>query len=285
MRKIKTIYEYFGTYTREQIDEMLTKLNEEEKEILKLRYGNDLNNPISTKLNKEQSNKFYNMLVPRMRRLLENPTKEGPIKTIYEYFEDYSKEQIDEMLTKLNENDQELLRLRYGDDLNKHVSTKLNRTLSAKFYNTLVPKMRRLLENSTKERENRIKNELSQTEQVNGDLISKTEPKIESKFTKIEMTREDSLKLLELLRAPSFTQMMSTLSVKEAVIIALKLGYIDGKCFSTESISSFLNIEPAEVIDVTRKVLLIYKDNINVFLDTMIDIATDDNKVLTLKKD
>lgn len=71
-------------------------------------------------------------------------------------------------------------------------------------------------------------------------------------------------------------QMLSTLSVKEAVIISLKLGYIDGKCFSTESIANFLGIEELEVIEATRKVLLLYKDNINEFIDNIIEITTDD---------
>ena len=68
---------------------------------------------------------------------------------------------------------------------------------------------------------------------------------------------------------------MNTLSVKETVIISLKLGYIDGKYFSTESISEFLGIEPSEVIETTKKVLLVYKDKINSFIDNAILMATD----------
>ena len=45
------------------------------------------------------------------------------------------------------------------------------------------------------------------------------------------------ISLQELLKTPSFNQMMDVLTVKESIIISLKLGYIDGKYFSTESIS------------------------------------------------
>ena len=83
------------------------------------------------------------------------------------------------------------------------------------------------------------------------------------------------MKILELLRTPSFGEMLSTLSVKEAIIISLKLGYVDGKYFSTESIANFLAIEENEVIETTKKVLLLYKDNINQFIDTAIDVVTD----------
>ena len=64
--------------------------------------------------------------------------------------------------------------------------------------------------------------------------------------------------------------------IYEAVIISLKLGYIDDKYFSTESISEFLGIDPSEVIETTKKVLLVYKDSINNFLDNAIAIATDE---------
>ena len=92
------------------------------------------------------------------------------------------------------------------------------------------------------------------------------------------MSKEDYIKVLELLRTPTFAQMMSTLSVKEAVIISLRLGYIDGKYYSTESIAKFLGIEPLEVIETTKKILLVYKENINRFLDNAIAIATDETK-------
>lgn len=83
MPKLQTIYQYFKNYTKEQVDEMLTKLTEEEKALVTLRYGEDLNNPVAARLSKEQSNKFYGTLIPKMKRLLSNPTGERkPRKSI-----------------------------------------------------------------------------------------------------------------------------------------------------------------------------------------------------------
>lgn len=45
-------------------------LTEEEKLLVKLRYGKDLDNPVSVKLSMEQLYTFYNSLIPKMRRLL-----------------------------------------------------------------------------------------------------------------------------------------------------------------------------------------------------------------------
>lgn len=237
------------------------------------------------------------------------------LKTIYEYFKDYTKEQVDEMLTKLTEEEKSLIRVRYGEDLNNPVPTKLTKKQMDKFYGSLVPKMKRLLSNPLGKKRSRQRNDIIQqqliVEQIEStnrepaydDKTSNESLEFEGKTTQVspiaiqekveqptnnkeEITKEECIKILELLRTPTFAQMMSTLSVKEAVIIALKLGYIDGKCFSVESISEFLGIESEEVTEITKKVLLSYKENINNFLDKSIVIATDEvvkNKIL-LKK-
>lgn len=93
-----------------------------------------------------------------------------------------------------------------------------------------------------------------------------------------DITKEDYRKLLELLSLPAFKNAMSGLNTKEVVIISLKLGYADNKFFSTDAIANFLNIEKSEVIEITKKVLLIYKDIINTYLDNFIDtIAIDES--------
>ncbi len=218
------------------------------------------------------------------------------LQTIYEYFKEYTKEQVDEMLTKLTEKERELVMIRYGEDLNNPVSTKLTKEQTDKFYGSLVHKMKRLLSNLTKEikprksrqKEEKIQQVVEQTK-VEEDNIVESKP-VEELITSTEsqekplevtssnnkeMTKEDYINVLELLRTPSFTQMMNSLSVKEAVIISLRLGYIDGKYFSTESISEFLGIEPIEVIETTKKVLLVYKDNINSLIDNLVEIVTE----------
>ena len=79
-KKTRTIYEFFKDYSKEEIDEMLTTLNEEEKDLIAIRYGKDLNNPISTKLTKDQIYKFYGLLVPKMKRLLNKFAKKKSLK-------------------------------------------------------------------------------------------------------------------------------------------------------------------------------------------------------------
>lgn len=70
VRKIKTIYGLLGPYSREQVNAMLENLSEEDKTLVAARYGNDLDNPVPRKLTSKEYNRFYCILVPKMRRIL-----------------------------------------------------------------------------------------------------------------------------------------------------------------------------------------------------------------------
>lgn len=92
--------------------------------------------------------------------------------------------------------------------------------------------------------------------------------KEEKSINSSEIRKEDYIKLLELLKSPNFSQLMLELSPAEAIIVSLKLGYLDGNCFSTETIANFLNIEPETIIETTKRFLLAYKSNINQSIDS-----------------
>jgi len=79
---------------------------------------------------------------------------------------------------------------------------------------------------------------------------------------------------LELIKTPTFKELMSNLDTKAAVIISLRLGYVDNKYFSSEAIANFLGIEETEVIETTKQILNIYKNHLNDFLDKAISYQT-----------
>ena len=75
-RKLQTIYEYFSDYTEKQIDDMIYGLSIDEKLIIRSRFGNDLHNPSPQKnWSKENSEKYYGTIVPKMKRLLSKDSK------------------------------------------------------------------------------------------------------------------------------------------------------------------------------------------------------------------
>ena len=227
-KKLRTIYEYLKGYTREEIDAMLSKLTEEEISLVKLRYGDDLDNPVtSSAWGKEKANKFYSSLIPKMKRLLSNPERKR-------------KRTVKKAQNISNENNQ------------------------SSIFSKKQPKSE----------------EVAQSELISQKVEN---PKPILPQTTSEIEKDDYLKILELMRTPSFGEMLKTLTPKEAVIICLRLGYVDEKYFTTESIAGFLGIETSEVIEATRKVLSVYKENINQFIDKAVDIATGSS--LVLKKD
>lgn len=70
-RKLQTIYEYFSDYTEKKIEDVIYGLSIDEKLIIMSRFGNDLHNPSPQKnWSKENSEKYYGFIVPKMKRLL-----------------------------------------------------------------------------------------------------------------------------------------------------------------------------------------------------------------------
>ena len=111
-------------------------------------------------------------------------------------------------------------------------------------------------------------------------ITIKLEEQVLPKQTAIDtIEKDDYIKLMELLRTPIFTKMLTVYSPKEIMISSLKLGYIDGKCFSNKAISEFLGIDTQEIIDTTKRILLDYKDKINRVIDSTISIVEEDTKI------
>lgn len=75
-RKLQTIYEYFCDYSEEQIDNIIYNLSLEERIIIRDRYGYDLHNPCTLKSwNNEKEKKYYKIIIPKIKRLLQNINK------------------------------------------------------------------------------------------------------------------------------------------------------------------------------------------------------------------
>lgn len=247
MKKVLTIYEILKEFTRKQIDEMIKeKLTDEERELIKIRYGEDLNNPTPGTLSSKQKNYFYNTLIPRMRKILENPN--------YKRYSISSKEKK----TLITEQAQKAV-----------VQIKDKPTSEQKS----IPTEEKTQINPMKVIENDNEGKLEQKTES----IKELNPVVKSDDTSNNLTKDDYIKMLELLRTPTFEEMHSLLTKKELLIIYLSLGYIDGKYFSAKAIAQFLEIEETEVKETTNKVLLLYKDYINNVIDSLIKGA--DEKV------
>ena len=193
-------------------------------------------------------------------------------QSIYEYFNEYTKEQIDEAINSLTEEERLLVYKRYGNNLTNPVKTKLIKEENDKFYGSIIPKIKRKLKTMKKRQTIPSKPIVEFTEEE------------QEETTEEPITKEDYLKMLELLRSPKFSKMLNKYSAKERMIISLKLGYIDGKCFSTEAISKFLEIPEKEIISLTHKVLLEYQEMINSIFQGTIKMVTEKQEEKVFKK-
>lgn len=73
-KDLQAIYEYFDNYSSEEINTMLGKLTEEERELIILRYNENLGRQNSfSEWILETHRIFYNRLLPKMKKLLDNP--------------------------------------------------------------------------------------------------------------------------------------------------------------------------------------------------------------------
>ena len=163
-RESLSIYEYFSTYTKKQIDLEIEMLSEEEKALLKLRYGDDLTNPVE---NENWDGNTYlaklHIIRRKIKKSLEkkygSPKQKKSID-IYEYFSDYSVEKIDEVIEQLNGEELRILKIKFGKDLDNLSKRVVWQNNDAEEYYNLIKRIRLLL-NKTSEKKPRRKTKKS----------------------------------------------------------------------------------------------------------------------------
>ncbi|MCM1370550.1 MAG: sigma-70 family RNA polymerase sigma factor [Clostridium sp.] len=276
----------FNDYLLQKMKRMIKVDNYKSRPIIKT----DKLNAVEDKVNVEEPSE--NKVINEQANKNEKEIKQGKhkrLRTVYELLNCYDKELVNSrVISKLTEEEKTWFDLRNGNDLdNPKTDPKFGKKESAKFYANLLPKMRRLIKvdnyETSKDRTKIKTNDLNEIKinieescenEVINNQVQESIPinlKDSSKNKEVlNLEKEDYIKMLELIKSTSFKEMLNILTPKEALIICLKLGYIDDKYFSTESIANFLGIDESEVNEITKKVLLLYKEKINKFIDDAI---------------
>ena len=86
----------------------------------------------------------------------------------------------------------------------------------------------------------------------------------------------------QVLLTEQFKELIKELSYKEAIIITLKLGFVDDKYYETSAIANFLDIDEQEVRDITRRVIEMYKERLNNSIDATLNAIEKDDKTLKI---
>ncbi len=251
----QTIYDFFDGYSKEDVDLVINYLEDEHKELLKYKYGEDLSNPEFKSLDKRQTEILYNCIIPRIRKGLNNLKGNG-FKKFNDYFPGYSVEDINKALLSLSLRDQEIIKHRYGEDFSNIFLGPCERKDVNRIYTTIVPK---------------ISSFLSQH--------------ISAQTNNLVLDKGICLEVLEFLQTPSFKLMTEDLSIEEAIVIALRYGYVDNKYFSHSAIAKFLDISIDRVLDDDKKALLLFQEKMNLYLDKVIDTVSGSRKRIDKNND
>lgn len=233
MPKLHTIYQYLSDYTKKQIDEMIESLSEEDRELIKRRYGDNLDNPVVSKLTQEELSRFYGSLVPKMKRHLKKQTM---------------------ISNKKNEIDSSESRIPKG-----------RKTKTQERQTNNNPK-----EESRSKKPSKM-NDPKNAIEAGSTSLGEIEPKEEPLLLK-----EDYERLLVLVQSKSFTDLLQYVSPKEATIISLRFGFVDNKFFTPKSISDFLGVTDEEIKNATRKVLFLLKEDTDSFLERIFQFAVEE---------
>lgn len=229
----------------------------------------------------------------------------GKSKNIYDIFREqgYSEQELTRAINSLPENEVEMLKSIYGADFTKIPTVTLSKEEKTKLYSVIFTKIRRKIKKDrnsqtvTQDVENKaeVVNDSEETIEDTKNVTTFDQTDVQEEVPVIVPIKEVEVsttptvnsgygKFLELLKTPTFSDMLSILTPKEAVIIMLKLGYIDNKYFSTDRIAEFLEIEPSEVSETTKKVILLLKERINDYIDLAINEVSKED-IVTLKKE
>ena len=127
------------------------------------------------------------------------------------------------------------------------------------------------VENSVAEKYPNLYTECSMNSEVQ--MISNTKD-----VSKDESNNENYIRTLEIFGSEEFRNMTLQKPMNECVILALKLGYVDGKYFSSSSIANFLGVDVSEVDAIVKKTLVEYKEVLNGMIDKAIETETAGSK-------
>ena len=143
---VKTFYELLSDFSKEDIDSVINRLSEENKSVIMQRYNNGLDRPPVKYLDKEINKRFYAILTNIKGRLIYMTSdKKTRFKCLYDNFPEYSKEQVDQAILVLGDEEKQLILTRYNGDFNNRPTGKLTTHQSNHFYCVTIPKIKRII--------------------------------------------------------------------------------------------------------------------------------------------
>ena len=227
------------------------------------------------------------------------------LDNLYDYFDEYPEDLIDQVIAQLDDRSKSILVMKYGEDLKNPILNKeFSQESKKEFYNKVIPDMKRILKRLEKEKSDSHPDNIqgidvstTDSESISDDDVEnpvaekysnlytecskKSEVQLMSPevqmipntkdISKEESNNESYIRTLEIFGSEEFRNMTLQKPMNECVILALKLGYVDGKYFSSSSIANFLGVDVSEVDAIVKKTLVEYKEVLNCMIDKAIE--------------
>lgn len=155
--RFKCLYDNFPEYSKSQVDQAILVLGDEEKQLILTRYNGDFNKRPTGKLTTQQSNHFYCVTIPKIKRILirqegkvekanvtprKNPQKQYSRKTFYELLSPYPKEWVDEAFESLTEEEKQIILDKYSGNLNFEPVKTTSTATCKKIHKSIIPKIK-----------------------------------------------------------------------------------------------------------------------------------------------
>ena len=251
-KKLISIYDQLSEYSKEEIDAEIAKLKDEDKKIFYLRNGDNLELPISApEFNSKMRTRYYS-IVNLMKIHLKTNSKylKGTIYyQLNKLNSNYTKEDYNRAITMLSASEKAIIFARYGEDLDKPID----------------PKTRKFSYQKVNQVLNRIIIILSKTNEIN-DVSNDL--------------REFYIRAIELLKSPVLMKLLLNISIKEAIILAIIiLSYLENRDININDIANLLEVDVNDLQKDYRRMLLMFKENINNYLNLVLD-NLDNNDLL-----
>ena len=207
---------------------------------------------------------------------------------IYDYFSEYEKSEIDEVIEGLDEKSLMALHIKYGEDFANPVNGTLSEDDKKFIQGCVFPKIkRRLMKKKTIAIKEKIASDDKKTisyDEESSALVDKTSSdKENTEISELKIESENNvvdeyIRSLEIFNRDEFKEITKTKSIKEIIVLSLAFGYIDDKYFFTNSIANFLGIEQEEVTTIIKSGVVEYKEKLNEIIDKSLDKMTEVGK-------
>ena len=313
--KIKKATELFGgKYSKEEIILAAAKLSPEDKRIFFKKWNNELKQ--NEQLTPKEGSKYYATTLRNLEKCLHDPSyvprgssssakgvkKKKPKMALAIFNETDSVEQVKMAINKLTAVHQEIFYKLWNEETleQKCKTTDLTSAEKSTYYHTVLPTIKRCISDpqyvpyGTAKKEEKSQESKSKRKKVNKESTKvSSNPTVDDKQNAPkeiaqnnevdEFTKCDYISMSNLFTSPTFDVLKEKLDPKAAVIVSLKLGFVDGKCFSTEAIHNFLGIDKEEITSITKNVLLQYREETIKQIDNTIDTVINDKGFIKIK--